>query len=80
MDIEESEHKNAINFLFLRLRAVFYKKKKKKKKKKPGSRGSRLDKPFQTWSIIDEPLYMAMEIPASVAPVFLDEICLISLI
>ena len=29
---------------------------------------------------IDEPLFMTMKIPASVAPGFLDEICLISLI
>ena len=32
------------------------------------------------YTSIDEPLFMAMKIPASVAPVFLDEICLISLI
>ena len=32
------------------------------------------------YTSIDEPLFMAMEIPASIAPVFLDEICLISLI
>ena len=32
------------------------------------------------YTSIDEPLFMAMEIPASVAPVFLDEICLFSLI
>ena len=32
------------------------------------------------YTSIDELLFMAMKIPASVAPVFLDEICLISLI
>ena len=32
------------------------------------------------YTSIDEPLFMAMKIPASVAPVFLDEIYLISLI
>ena len=32
------------------------------------------------YTSIDEPLFMAMKIPASVAPVFLDEICLISII
>ena len=32
------------------------------------------------YTSIDETLFMAMKIPASVAPVFLDEICLISLI
>ena len=32
------------------------------------------------YTSIDEPLSMTMKIPASVAPVFLDEICLFSLI
>ena len=32
------------------------------------------------YTSIDEPLFMTVKIPASVAPVFLDEICLISLI
>ena len=32
------------------------------------------------YTSIDEPLFMAMKIPTSVAPVFLDGICLISLI
>ena len=32
------------------------------------------------YTSIDEPLFMAMKIPASVTPAFLDEICLIPLI
>ena len=57
------------------LRAVFY-------KNHPGHRDqgwTNLPK-LGPYTSIDEPLFMAMKIPASVAPVFLDEICLISLI
>ena len=57
------------------LRAVFY-------KNHPGHRDqgwTNLPK-LGRYTSIDEPLFMAMKIPASVAPVFLDEICLISLI
>ena len=57
------------------LRAVFY-------KNHPGHGDqdwTNLSK-LGPYTSIDEPLFMAMEIPASIAPVFLDEICLISLI
>ena len=57
------------------LRAVFY-----KNHPGHGDQGWINLSKLGPYTSIDEPLSMAMEIPASVAPVFLDEICLISLI
>ena len=58
-----------------RLRAVFY-----KNHPGHGDQGWTNLSKLGPYTSIDEPLFMAMKIPASVAPVFLDEICLISLI
>ena len=57
------------------LRAVFY-----KNHPGHGDQGWTNFTKFGPYTSIDEPLFMAMKIPALVAPVFLDEICLISLI
>ena len=57
------------------LRAVFY-----KNHQGHGDQGWTNFTKLGPYTSIDEPLFMAMKIPASVAPVFLDEICLISLI
>ena len=56
------------------LRAVFY-----KNHPGHGDQGWTNLSKLGPYTSIDEPLFMAMKIPASVAPVFLDEICLISL-
>ena len=65
-------------FLIQALRAVFY----KKKKNHPGhgDQGWTNLSKLGPYTSNDEPLFMAMKISASVAPVFLDEICRISLI
>ena len=57
------------------LRAVFY-----KNHPGHGDQGWTNLSKLGPYTSIDEPLFMAMKIPGSVAPVFLDEICLISLI
>ena len=57
------------------LRAVFY-----KNHPGHGDQGWTNLSKLGPYTSIDETLFMAMQIPASVAPVFLDEICLISLI
>ena len=57
------------------LRAVFY-----KNHPGHGDQGWTNLSKLGPYTSIDETLFMAMKIPASVAPVFLDEICLISLI
>ena len=62
-------------YLFIILRAVFY-----KNHPGHGDQGWTNLSKLGPYTSIDEPLFMAMKIPASVAPVFLDEICLISLI
>ena len=59
----------------MQLRAVFY-----KNHPGHGDQGWTNLSKLGPYTSIDEPLFMAMKIPASVAPVFLDEICLISLI
>ena len=57
------------------LRAVFY-----KNHPGHGDQGWTNLSKLGPYTSIDETLFMAMKIAASVAPVFLDEICLISLI
>ena len=64
-----------INYVRLFLRAVFY-----KNHPGHGDQGWTNFTKLGPYTSIDEPLFMAMKIPASVAPVFLDKICLISLI
>ena len=59
----------------MHLRAVFY-----KNHPGHGDQGWTNLSKLGPYTSIDEPLFMAMKIPASVALVFLDEICLISLI
>ena len=57
----------------MQLRAVFY-----KNHPGHGDQGWTNLSKLGPYTSIDEPLFMAMKIPASVAPVFLDKICLIS--
>ena len=66
-----------LNVLTLRdnLRAVFY-----KNHPGHGDQGWTNLSKLGPYTSFDEPLFMAMKIPTSVASVFLDEICLISLI
>ena len=59
----------------MHLRAIFY-----KNHPGHGDQGWKILSKLGPYTSIDEPLFMAMKIPASVAPVFLDEICLIFLI